>query len=370
MAQKQLTQSTKQRDSNFELLRILAMFLIVLAHMSQHGIWFAPQTKLNFNFVLHESVFQPFGAIGNWLFILVSGYFISEKSFSWKKLFRLWFQVFSISAAIGVVTWFSKIAIVPNWAEDTMEIYTAQGFFVAARQMRLYDLVTSFLPCYRSNNWFSTAYMTFFLLVPILGMTVTRLSQDEHKRLIIVLTVIGMVLTMFPGNHFYIPSQIFVFILGFFIAKYIRLYNPKIFDNTKQNSFIALGLYIIICLWAIFFTVIFQRISISVPENYQSAFKTAFSRTTSFPVMLCALCIFCAFRSLRIPHNRVINLIASTTFGVYLIHENLLINKWWWHAVCKLTTGFHHRICSATCYCARSVRSQSALRWNWCENAA
>lgn len=34
-------------------------------------------------------------------------------------------------------------------------------------------------------------------------------------------------------------------------------------------------------------------------------------------------------------YNKFINLIASTTFGVYLIHENLLLKKVIWHRLFK-----------------------------------
>ena len=327
-------QVKKERDSNFELLRIFAMFLIIMSHQNQHGLWFSPNSSLTMNYFCSSSVFSGLGAIGNWLFIFVSGYFISENSFSWKKLFRLWFQVFSISALIGITTWISKIAVVPHWAPDAMETYNQQGFFAAARQMCLYDLITSFLPSYRSNNWFATAYMTFFLLMSTLGIITKQISQEEHKKLIIILSAITVVIPMLPGEVFFRPSSIGVFILGFFIAKYIRMYNPVFLEKTKRNILFGLSLYALGCLWAVFCTVFVHHIT--VPENYYIAFKSVFLSTNSLSTMLCALVIFCAFRSLKIPYSRFINMIASTTFGVYLIHENLLINKWWWHTVCKL----------------------------------
>ena len=113
----------RKRDSNFELLRIIAMILIVFSHENQHGIWFPQNHDFGFNYLFCKSIFSYFGAIGNWLFIFVSGYFITEQSFSYKKILRLWFQVFSISVIIGLVTWFSKITIAPCWDAKISEIY-------------------------------------------------------------------------------------------------------------------------------------------------------------------------------------------------------------------------------------------------------
>ncbi|MDE5775333.1 MAG: acyltransferase family protein, partial [Treponemataceae bacterium] len=102
---------TKTRDSNFELLRIFAMFIIILHHFAQHGIFFPPESasQFSFNFFVKEILWGTPGAIGNWLFIFISGFFISEKSASKEKIFRLWFQIFSTSVIIGLVFYFAKI---------------------------------------------------------------------------------------------------------------------------------------------------------------------------------------------------------------------------------------------------------------------
>lgn len=114
----------KNRNSNFELMRIFAMFLIVFFHACPEGTWF--KTSANFYFI---SSFRNWtGMLGNWLFILISGYFVSISSFSWKKIFKLWFQVFSISAAIGLILYFAKIPVI---GYDN-ELYQDLGFFNAA----------------------------------------------------------------------------------------------------------------------------------------------------------------------------------------------------------------------------------------------
>lgn len=325
---------SKQRDSNFELLRILAMFGIVLAHMNGHGVWFPEVEKSGLNFILHETIFGPLGAIGNWLFIFISGYFISAASFSWKKLFRLWFQVFSISAVIGIVTWYANIVVIPVWDSELSAQYAEQGFFAVARHMTRLDLAKSLLPSYWRNNWFAAAYMVFFLIMPLLDMFVSRISQKELLRTIIILCVACLIIPVIPYERFFEPSIVSSFIVGFFIAKYIRLYTPPPFSHAKRNMVYAVLLCGILIVYPILCDFLFSHIAI--PLKYQETIKGVLNQQDSIIVMLCALCIFCVFRSLKFPHNRVINLIASTTFGVYLIHENLLINKWWWHVVCKL----------------------------------
>lgn len=46
-----------------------------------------------------------------------------------------------------------------------------------------------------------------------------------------------------------------------------------------------------------------------------------------------AIAIFLYFVNTKFTYNKVINLIASTTFGVYLIHDNEYVRHFLWHTV-------------------------------------
>ena len=60
----------KERLSNFELLRILAMFAIILFHYSDHGCYdMTPFNSDNDNFIF-QSLFRFGGGWGNCIFYL------------------------------------------------------------------------------------------------------------------------------------------------------------------------------------------------------------------------------------------------------------------------------------------------------------
>ena len=70
-----MKQITK-RDSNFELLRIICMVLIVIHHFSVHGGYFTEtQGTLPFNATLID-LFAMGGRLGVNIFVLISGYFL------------------------------------------------------------------------------------------------------------------------------------------------------------------------------------------------------------------------------------------------------------------------------------------------------
>ena len=314
------------------------MFIIILHHQAQHGLWFAPDAPLSLPFLLRELLFGSVGAIGNWLFILISGYFISAKAIPWQKLRRLWVQVFMTSAIIGVAVYLLRLRIVNptiGWEAD----YAEKGFSAAAHTVTKRGLLLALLPCYFGGNWFSVAYMVFLMLAPLLEASVENLTQEAHKNAVITLGVLGTVVPLLPSEHFFVPSAVFVFVAGFFIARYIRLYEPAFFGSGRRCFLCAGALFALICTYKIGANVFFARLQTPLPARLVKQLTCLLDKNESLPVMLCAVCIFCGFRTLRLPKNRVINRIAATTFGVYLLHENPLLRKWWWHTVCKLDSA-------------------------------
>ena len=78
----------KERSSNFELLRIIAMIMIVVYHIALHCISVQLE-RPDLGSVYQNPIFfrrlfliqgvMPFGKIGVALFVLISGYFLVEK---------------------------------------------------------------------------------------------------------------------------------------------------------------------------------------------------------------------------------------------------------------------------------------------------
>ena len=84
-----------QRKSNFEVLRIVALLLIIFFHMSDHGgVPFGSGTLFD------DVYFQLLafgGRVGVWIFVMVSGYFLVNKTFKFRKMVKLMGNVYSIT---------------------------------------------------------------------------------------------------------------------------------------------------------------------------------------------------------------------------------------------------------------------------------
>lgn len=292
---------TKIRQSNFELLRIVAMFLIIISHiLARISIEESPASfSLN---VLLVNCRQMFGTVGNMLFIFISGWFITETTFSWRKFAALWFEVFFYSVAIGVIFFVFHFSINTEHGE---------------RMFGSVDLIKSFFPTVLDFNWFATAYLGFFLFSPFLAMFTAKLTQEQHK----ALAVLSLFMGTFPLYHiFFRTGSTFPFFTLYFVISYIRRFPPHFLESPQRCFALGGGIFVLMILWDAVVTVASMHIDF-VHEHLQQ-FLGVVAGIIKLPPVLCGICVFCGMRKISIKPNRFINMVAASTFGVYLIHEN------------------------------------------------
>ena len=97
-----------ERDSNFELLRIVAMLMIIGHHLALYGAPCDDPSYISPNILLCQFI-QGGGKLGDNIFILITGYFsITTDKVNYLKIYRLWKQMvffmlvdYFIAAAAG-----------------------------------------------------------------------------------------------------------------------------------------------------------------------------------------------------------------------------------------------------------------------------
>ena len=95
------------RSSNFELLRIFAMLMIVAAHFAGHGIRHVLVPELSSAWLsgsfanrLFTSFLIPGGKIGVGIFFVLTGYFMYTAQYKASHLIKLVLQVYFYSFTI------------------------------------------------------------------------------------------------------------------------------------------------------------------------------------------------------------------------------------------------------------------------------
>ena len=293
-----------------ELLRIIAMFFIVVSHYAVHsGI------KYDNLHMMEKTALSMFniGNLGVDIFVIISGYFMINSKFKLKKLMML-------EAQVLFYTIICYIIVVVNGAAD----------------ISIKSIAFSFLPTLFEHYWFFTAYIVMYIFTPYINRLIHSLSREAFLKFLLIMILLWSFTTTFATTGLY-SYPLGTFLLLYSIGAYIRLY-PDFKYNTNKSSIIT----IILCEGFLLMSVIVFGVLGIDKEAY-------FFQRLSLPTLLLAVGIFVLFTHINIRYNSFINLVASSTFGIYLIHENTYVRAALWPFLQHLRGGMSHIIYALIC---------------------
>ena len=301
--------SDKKRQSNFELLRIVCMFLIIIYHVFYHCIdkqvsdpsLSASGTNFN-DFIFHKRLViidlcSSLGKIGVVIFVMISGYFLIGKDFKVsKQVIKVLSQMFFITVVLIIATFihlhFEKITVA-----QTIYIFNEKWWFPG-----LY-LIVVIIAWIGLNKYIKGIEREkyFMILCAIFAVISINWCRDELAKIGIDKIMIG----------------VFAYLLG----GYIRLYNPM--KNIKAIYIFFIMIFIIILMELSYYNYSINIINQAIEDN-QESYSLVVHRFPEFSIscMVLGTSIFELFRRLKIKYSRLINYVASATFMIYLTHEN------------------------------------------------
>ena len=165
-------QYSTARDGRFELLRILAMLLILLQHplerSMEHGLpdILGVTPSVNSIFAIAVAIW---GQLGVMLFVMISSWFMADrKGIKGKKVLMLFLQVWT-----------------------TCLLMIAAAAVICPERIHIRFLIKEMVtPIYRGHYWFITTFLAFFISVPLLQKLVHNLSDNALRSTCIILTVL------------------------------------------------------------------------------------------------------------------------------------------------------------------------------------
>ena len=303
---------SKPRQTNIELLRIIAILFIISFHYVYKSGYVL--TSLNVNSVIIKS-FYFLGELGVNIFALITGYFMINGKFKSKKLLKLLIEV----NFYYLLTIFLKQAYthnIGNWFCSLLK--SPKSTFLM------------FFPVIFNKYWFITAYILIYILSPYLNKFIKSLTKDELKKLLLILFFIWSVIPTFFGFFENTTESLLYYnrflwlIFMYFLGSYIKLYSLKIFKNKKISIFTAI------------FSLAFMVLGIIVIFKFGNLFKKIGTKETAYfwqpntiPMLILSVSLFELFLKLKIPNLKLINVAASTTLGVYMLHDGPLASTLW-----------------------------------------
>ena len=278
----------KTRQSNIELLRILAMFLVLVVHAD---FWSNGQpTHLEIldsplpSFARY--LFQSLSIVCVDVFILISGLFSIKASK--KGLSRFLFQCLFFLVGIYIVCLIT--------GHSHISIEGIRGCFLL-------------LPI----NWFIKSYLLLYILSPVLNSFCETATKKNFEIVLIGFFVFQSIYGITNSVNFFEQGYSTMSFVGLYLlSRYLKLYGAG--SCYSLPRWILLVLYFIISLFV-------AAACILKPSLTEYLF-TYIAPTT----ILASVSLLLYFTKLSIPQISCINFFAASSFAVFLLHSNPNIN--------------------------------------------
>lgn len=310
------------RKSNFEIMRIISMFMIIVWHIIIHGN-LLPHTTGAINFCLN--LILSICVIHVNSFILITGYFNHNKKFKINKITSLLNASWFYCTIIVIILSISKVITLNN-VEILKKI--------------------SYLPF--NENWFIVPYIMLYCMSPFLNILIRNMNKKQYKTLLWTLLIMFSILPSLSGQQIFNVTSgyslyhfVFLYLLGAYFSIY-PIERSEIFSSFNKKK-IQLTLIIL------FFSLLTLNISLFYLSKYLNTVDSNILKEISMYidlsfrcysnplVIIQSLCYVLFFKTLTIQNNKINN-ISPYVFGVYLIHDNSMIRgvlyKW-----IKIDTG-------------------------------
>ena len=295
-----------KRESNFEVLRTIAMFFIVVYHCLTHGVGdeygFNVASIASLSNVLFSDFMLVFSSVAVNLYVMISGYFLSDKDFKPSRIVRIWVSACFYSCVITII--FMVIQITP---------------------VDMISLGKSIFPLSTDAYWFVTQFIGLLILSPFLAIIVRQLSYRQYLFLLVGGAFLCLsIIPDFPlAKRFHVAhgNSVWSFAYLFLIAGFIKHHLTKL----PTTRLLLITVFVVLLLFA-------SELFLGFRNNNIYLFWLNYN---GLPFVLSVL-VFMVFRQLVVPENKFWNLfvkLAPYTFGVYLIHDHLLVRGWLWPMV-------------------------------------
>lgn len=294
----------KKREANIELLRIIAMLMVVTLHCVGNGKLLGNESISTGNLILIRFL-DSFSLTANSIFIIITGYYSINKKFDLKKVLNLWGKTI---------------------------LYASIIFVICKIQGGEYSIFNSLFPVLSGQYWFISSYIALYFLIPIINIILNKLNQKQLKYLLIISIILfGIIRGLFnPAGIFNsaLIHMVIIYILGAYIRKYVNI-------RDKQKYFIK---YI---LFAVIFTVIYiilntlESIFRSNTDLFIIIYRIIALYRDFMNILLIAMTvlIFMKFKTISIKSNllsKIITFISPSVFSIYIIHQNVNIRDTMW----------------------------------------
>ena len=300
-----------KRNYGIDMLRLVAMFFVVICHVLGHGGVMKNATGYNYSV---SSLLQIVAYCAVNCYAIISGYvgYKEEDNYHYTKYLKFWIPVFFYSVGITIIF-----------------------YVINSGSVGIKEIIWAFFPVTTYEYWYVNAYTALFFLIPWINRLIQNITEKELNRLIFVLFMFFSVYLTFStwfadtftlGGGYDFAWLIILYIAGAWIKK------NKINEKWRVSFWITM---ITICIAATWLW-----------ETFAPVAKRLFVSYISVTIVLMAVGMVAIFSRLQLS-SRMISIVrffSPAAFGVYLIHSQtwiwreLMSDRFSWIANYKVYT--------------------------------
>lgn len=293
-----------KKNANIELIRIISMLMIITLHTLYKGNLLGNLADMNIKSIV-AWIIESVAIVGLNMFMLISGYLLVDSKFKCGRLLEIIFQILFYSIGVLAV------------------------LLILGERYTTYDYLQCIFPIHNNVYWFCTAYVLMYLFSPVLKRGIKKMKQKQLGAIIIVLLIYECAFkTLLPVRleADKMGYDVIWFLIMFLVASYIKLYGLKLLKSA-QTAWI---LHVIFT--ALIFAEKFVLTYINSKTGHFSDIVGVSFEYNHFFVLASSVSLFCALINMKPIEGKaakVICLFAPLSFGVYLLHEQVLIRYEW-----------------------------------------
>lgn len=288
-----------QRNYNIDIIKIFAMFLVVVIHITGVGGIEANCRNLTTQLLI-KIVYSISWCCIN-LFSLSTGYLLCAVRANVKRILTLWAQVFFYSIGGFIVI-----------------------FFISRdRGIINFSSIAYMFPICFSKYWYMSVYFALYILAPFYNKLIENLNKKQFSWLMIIALICFSVIPTLAGEDTFLiggvsVGQSFVWLTTmYFLGAYIRKYRITIHNCVLVS---------LICL------MIAAMVAFSyIPKQYVSFGEKKFSLTdySSVTVLIMSVAVFLLLLNMKLNvgpmTGKIIKAFSVSSLSVYLIHTHELV---------------------------------------------
>lgn len=309
----------KERQLNYELLRIVAMLMIVCLHYLSKGGALGDPARAEMGVTGYAAwLIEAFCLVAVNVYVLISGYFggAGEDKDVLRRPLNIWKQTIFYSVILGV-----------------------GAMLVGIQEFNIYQIFTYIFPTVTEHYWFVTSYIILCLFMPFLDWGIKKLNKESFKG------ILAAFLLIFSISKTVIPMQLawdkygydaFWFVVLYLTGAYIRYYGLPFIDSRLKAGVLYIGSELVI--FASF--VVIRQIYLATGSfadfiNYGYTYNYLFCYLGAIGLFMVFYEGFARNKkndkeiSMAERMRKPIELVSGAAFGVYLIHEHINIRYLW-----------------------------------------